>query len=131
MTSDPIADLLCRVMNGHRARHANIRMPFSGIKLALCELLHREGYVGTVEKTTAAGHPVLVLTLAYDAARKPAILGVRRVSRPGRRVYAGADKLPKVRNGLGVAVLTTPDGLMTDSEARKKRVGGEVLCEVW
>ena len=74
---------------------------------------------------------MLVVTLAYDAARKPAILGVRRVSRPGCRVYAGADKLPRVRNGLGVAVLTTPQGLMTDSEARKKRVGGEVLCEVW
>ena len=131
MTSDPIADLLIRVMNGHRARHANIRMPFSRIKLALCDLLRREGYVREVEKSTAAGHPVLVVTLAYDSARKPAILGVRRVSRPGRRVYAGADKLPKVRNGLGVAVLTTPQGLMTDSEARKKRVGGEVLCEVW
>jgi small subunit ribosomal protein S8 len=131
MMTDPIADLLARVMNGHRARHANIRAPWSKIKEALCGVLRREGYIRDFEKTTAAGHPALVITLAYDADRKPAILGVRRISRPGRRVYNAATKIPKVRNGLGVAILTTPMGLMSDAEARKKSVGGEVLCEVW
>jgi small subunit ribosomal protein S8 len=131
MTTDPIADLLARVMNGHRARHANIHLPWSKIKEALCGVLRREGYIREFEKTTAAGHPALVVTLAYDSGRKPAILGVRRISRPGRRVYSAADKLGKVRNGLGISILTTPQGLMTDVEARKKSVGGEVLCEVW
>jgi small subunit ribosomal protein S8 len=131
MTSDPIADLLARVMNGHRARHANIHAPWSRIKEAVCGVMQQQGYIRGFEKTTAAGHPALLLTLAYDANRKPAILGVRRVSRPGCRVYAGADKLPKVRNGLGVAILTTPQGVMSDTEARQKRLGGEVLCEIW
>lgn len=131
MTTDPIGDLLTRVMNGHRARHANVRAPYSRIKEAICEVLRREGYIRDFEKTTVSGHPALLVTLAYDAARKPAILGARRVSRPGRRVYVGADKLPKVRSGLGVVVLTTSRGVMTDAEARKQRLGGEVLCEVW
>jgi len=131
MTTDPIADLINRVMNGHRARHANIRAPYSRIKEAICGVLRREGYIRDFEKTTVAGHAALVITLAYDSARKPAILGVRRVSSPGQRVYADANHLPKVRNGLGMAVLTTPAGLMTDGEARQKRVGGEVLFEVW
>jgi len=131
MTTDPIADLLTRVMNAHRARHASVRAPYSRIKEAICAVLRREGYIRDFERTTVSGHPELRVTLAYDAARKPAILGVRRVSRPGRRVYVGADELPKVRNGLGVAVLTTPKGVMSDAEARRQRLGGEVLCEVW
>ncbi len=131
MTTDPVGDLINRVMNGHRARHANIRAPYSRIKDALCGVLRREGYIRDYEKTTVAGHSTLVITLAYDQNRKPAILGVRRVSKPGGRVYVDVNHLPKVRNGFGMAVLTTPLGLMTDSEARQKRVGGEVLCEVW
>jgi small subunit ribosomal protein S8 len=131
MTTDPIADLINRVMNGHRARHANIRAPYSKVKEAICDVLRREGYIRDFEKATVAGHPALVVTLAYDSNRKPAILGVRRVSSPGQRIYADADHLPKVRNGLGMAVLTTPSGLLTDSEARQKRIGGEVLFEMW
>ncbi|MBN1769865.1 MAG: 30S ribosomal protein S8 [Deltaproteobacteria bacterium] len=131
MTSDPIADLLTRVMNGHRARHANVHAPYSRLKEAICGVLRHEGYIRDFEKTTVSGHPALLVTLAYDAARKPAILGVRRVSRPGRRVYVGADELPQVRSGLGVAVLTTPKGVMSDGEARKQRLGGELLCEIW
>jgi len=131
MMTDPIADLLIRIKNGHHARQANVRIPWSGIKQAICDVLRREGYIREVEKTTAAGHPALVVTLAYDQNRKPAILGMRRVSRPGRRVYAGADAMPRVRNGLGIAVLTTPAGVMSDGDARKRRVGGEVVCEVW
>jgi small subunit ribosomal protein S8 len=131
MTSDPIGDLLNRVLNGHHARHATVRVPWSRIKESICGILRATGYVRDFERAAVSGHPMLVVTLAYDAGRKPAILGARRVSRPGRRIYAGADKLPKVRGGLGVAILTTPAGVMTDAEARKRRVGGEVLCEVW
>jgi len=131
MTSDPIADLLNRVMNGHRARHANVRIPYSKMKEAVCGVLRSTGYVRDFEKTTVSGHPTLVVTLAYGGDRKPAILGLRRISKPGCRIYADADHLPKVRNGLGIAILTTPHGVMSDGEARKKRVGGEVLCEVW
>jgi small subunit ribosomal protein S8 len=131
MMTDPIADLLTRVMNGHHARHASVRAPWSRIKESICRLLKEEGYIRDYEKTEAGGHPVLVVTLAYDPDRKPALLGMRRVSRPGRRVYAGASELPQVRNGLGVSILSTPRGLLTDAEARRQRVGGEILCEVW
>jgi small subunit ribosomal protein S8 len=131
MMTDTIADLLTRIRNGHRARHQSVRAPWSRMSHSICTLLTEQGYLKAFEKAEVAGHPGLLITLAYDAARKPAILGIRRVSKPGCRLFVDKEHLPRVRNGLGVALLTTSRGVMTDAEARRQGVGGEILCEVW
>lgn len=131
MMTDPVADMLTRIMNGYRARLPRVNVPLSRMGKGLCEILRDEGYVRSVDVETVAGRDTLVVGLAYDAQQRPALLGARRVSKPGRRIYAAADDIPRVRGGLGVAVLTTSSGLMSDDEARRRRVGGEILCEVW
>lgn len=129
--NDPLGDLLTRIRNGLGARHTEVRIPHSRLKARVAEILVREGYLENVEIET---HPVqseIVVTLKYAKNRAPVIEGIKRVSKPGLRVYAGRDGLPRVQAGLGVAIISTSRGVMTDREARRHKVGGEVLCEVW
>lgn len=133
MHSDPVADMLTRIRNGCRARHERIDVPFSTLKLRLAEILKAEGFVEDVRSIggKTPGQGVLEIKLRYDNAKLPVISGIRRMSSPGARRYVRVDELPKVRNGLGVLILTTPKGVMTDRQARAERVGGEALCAVW
>ncbi|MGK2957630.1 MAG: 30S ribosomal protein S8 [Acidimicrobiales bacterium] len=131
--TDPIADMLTRIRNGNTAYHDEIRMPSSKSKEALARILEREGYIGgwnVVDSTTGPGK-VLTVQMKYSPERVRTISGIKRVSKPGLRVYRKADGLPRVLGGLGVAVLSTSQGMMTDQEARKRRMGGEVLFYVW
>ncbi len=131
--TDPIADMLTRLRNANVADHDTVRMPSSKLKEALAAILVREGYITSFKVTSDEKRPgsFLEVTMKYASDRTRTISGVRRVSKPGLRVYTGADKLPRVLGGLGVAVLSTSQGLMSDREARKRRVGGEILCYVW
>jgi small subunit ribosomal protein S8 len=131
--TDPIADMLTRIRNGNTAMHDSVRMPSSKLKEALAAVLKQEGYIEGFDVSNAQDRPgrVLEIKMKYAPDRSRTISGIKRVSKPGLRVYTGADKLPRVLGGLGVAVLSTSQGLMTDREAHKRRMGGEVLCYVW
>lgn len=130
--TDPIADFLARIRNGIMARKAAVDMPASKVKVKLAELLREEGYLTSVTESASEGpQGILSVTLRWDTNRKPAIQGLRRVSKPGQRAYVPSDKLPRVRRGLGTAIISTSKGMMTDREARKLGVGGEVVCEIW
>jgi small subunit ribosomal protein S8 len=130
--TDPIADFLARVRNGIRSRKSSVDCPRSNLKLRVAEILRDEGFVDSVvSEETSTPQGSIKLTLRYDGRTGCAITGMRRVSRPGQRKYVPAKQVPKVRNGLGIAILSTSQGVMTDREARKRGVGGEVLCEVW
>ncbi|MDZ4200136.1 MAG: 30S ribosomal protein S8 [Kiritimatiellia bacterium] len=129
--SDPIADCLTRIRNASTARQPLVRMPHSALKADLARLLKREGYVADVSAEGQAAHRELIVYLRYMPDETPVLRGLRRVSRPGRRVYAPADRLPRVQNGIGAAILTTSSGMMTDRDARRAKVGGEVICHVW
>ena len=133
MMTDPIADMLTRVRNANVAMHDQVRMPSSKQKEALAAVLKQEGYIEDFAVADDTGRPgrVLTVTMKYSPERQRTISGLRRVSKPGLRVYSKADKVPRVLGGLGVAVLSTSHGLMTDREARSRKVGGEVLCYVW
>jgi small subunit ribosomal protein S8 len=131
--TDPIADMLTRIRNANTAMHDSVKMPSSKLKLALAKILQREGYIVDFKVTPNEGKPgsTLEITMKYSEQRVRTISGIQRVSKPGLRVYTQADRLPRVLGGMGVAVLSTSQGLITDAEARKRRVGGEVLCYVW
>jgi small subunit ribosomal protein S8 len=131
--TDPIADMLTRIRNGNVAMHDTVRMPSSKLKEALAGILAREGYIQGYELSDDPSRPgrTLEIQMKYTPDRVRTISGIRRVSKPGLRVYTKADRLPRVLGGLGVAVLSTSQGLMTDREARERKVGGEVLCYVW
>ena len=131
--TDPIADMLTRIRNANVAMHDEVAMPSSKLKEALAAILKREGYIEDFSASDNEGRPgrTLMITMKYSPERARTISGITRVSKPGLRVYAKADKLPRVLGGLGVAVVSTSRGLMTDKEARQSRVGGEVLCYVW
>ena len=133
MMTDPIADMLTRIRNANVAMHDQVNMPASKQKVALATILQREGYIKGYEVNPAAEGPgdVLTISMKYSPDRDRTISGLRRVSKPGLRQYVKADKVPRVLGGLGVAVLSTSHGLMTDREARQRRVGGEILCFVW
>ncbi len=133
MMTDPIADMLTRVRNANTAMHEEVRMPSSKQKVALADVLQREGYIGGYEVAPSPKGvgEVLTIKMKYSPDRDRTISGLRRVSTPGLRVYRKADSVPRVLGGLGVAVLSTSHGLMTDREARRRKVGGEVLCYVW
>lgn len=131
MMTDPIADMLARIRNAGTARHTRTRCPSSRQKLAVAGVLQRAGFLDSVKVEAHEGHPVLVIGLRYDERGRHIIDGIQRVSRPGRRVYVGKDEVPSVRNGLGVAVLSTSRGVLSDRDAREQNVGGEVVCEVW
>lgn len=133
MLTDPIADMLTRVRNANTAMHDTVTMPSSKQKVALAKLLEAEGYISsfTVAPSTKGPGEVLTITMKYSSERDRTISGLRRISTPGLRVYRKADSVPRVLGGLGVAVLSTSHGLMTDREARQRNVGGEVMCFVW
>jgi small subunit ribosomal protein S8 len=131
--TDPVADMLTRIRNANVAMHDTVRMPSSMLKESLARILEREGYI---EGFSAADDPsrpgrFLEIRMKYTPERRRTISGIKRVSKPGLRVYTKADRLPRVLGGMGVAVLSTSQGLMTDREARQRKVGGEVLCYVW
>ncbi|MCU1357407.1 MAG: ribosomal protein [Acidimicrobiales bacterium] len=131
--TDPIADMLTRVRNANTAMHDEVRMPSSKKKEALAAILKKEGYIEDFSVATNGDRPgsTLTVTMKYSPERARTISGLRRVSKPGLRVYSPASEVPRVLGGLGVAVVSTSQGLMTDREARKRHVGGEVLCFVW
>ena len=131
MMNDPIGDMLARIRNGAMARHNAVSLPHSKLKLAVARVLADGGFLGGVREDESEGFPVLVLDLRYGDDGRGLIDGLRRVSKPSRRVYVGKDEIPRVRNGLGIAVLSTSKGVLSDRAAREAEVGGEVLCEVW
>lgn len=128
--TDPIADMLTRVRNASSAMHDEVSIPDSKIKQSIARILADEGYVDAWEVTRDGSHPMIRIRLRY-ADRERAIAGIRRISKPGRRVYRGAQELPRVLGGLGVAIISTSQGVMTDKQARSANVGGEVLAYVW
>lgn len=131
MISDPIADMLTRIRNGGRARLVRVRIPKSRQKVEIARVLHAHGFIAGYGEDAQAAKPTLTVEIRYGSDDRPIIEGLERISRPGRRVYVGATKIPQVRSGLGIAILSTPRGIMTDAEARTAGVGGELLAKVW
>jgi small subunit ribosomal protein S8 len=129
--TDPVADLLTRIRNAHQAKHDRVDVPASKLSAEICRILRQEGFIRNYK--VVPGEPVdsLRVFLAYDDSGTPAISHLTRVSRPGRRVYRGAGELRPVLNGLGLGIISTNQGLLSDSQARERRLGGEVLCELW
>lgn len=130
MITDSIADMLTRIRNASMVRKAEVFIPFSKNKMAIAEILSKEGYVGKVAKVEN-GYGEIKIQLKYDKDKRSVMKHLQRVSKPGRRIYATKDELPRVLNGFGLAIISTSQGVMTNKEARKKRVGGEVICEVY
>ncbi|MDE6551125.1 MAG: 30S ribosomal protein S8 [Clostridia bacterium] len=131
MTTDPIADMLTRIRNALTARHDSVEMPSSKMKKSIADILLAEGYINGVEVKEEGVQPTMVIRLKYGANRQKAITGIKRISKPGLRVYVPAEKLPKVLGGLGIAIVSTSKGVMTDKQARAAHAGGEVLAYVW
>lgn len=131
VVTDPISDMLTRIRNAVAVGHERVSMPSSKMKVGIAEILVAEGFIDRYEVKGEGTSKTLELVLRYGERRRPAILGLRRVSRPGHRVYRGAAELPRVQGGIGVAVVSTSQGLMPDREARRRRLGGEIVCEVW
>lgn len=131
MMTDPISDLLTRIRNAASARRESAEVPWSRTKEGLVRLLREEGYIRDYVVEGEGPKKSLKVKIAYSESGDAIIRGLRRVSRPSLRIYRGADDVPRVRNGLGVSIVSTPQGLLVDREARKRKVGGEVLCEVW
>jgi len=132
--SDPIADMLARIRNAQMAGHPSVSIPASKIKVAIAKILKEEGFIEDYRVTADRPQPQLIVELKYVGERRdrrPVITGLKRVSKPGRRVYTRASEIPWVRSGMGIAVLTTPKGVVTGQQARRLGVGGEVLCYVW
>lgn len=131
MMTDPIADMLTRLRNGSQARKEVVEIPGSKLKTKIAKILKDEGFLNDVKEVKVGKKNVINVELKYDAKHHGVIAGIRRISRPGLRVYADVDNIPRVLNGLGVAILSTSKGLLTDNQCRKSRVGGEVICYVW
>ena len=130
--SDPIADMLTRIRNANTAKHDTVDVPSSKMKIAIANILLDEGYISKYDVVEEGGFPIIRITLKYGADKNEKIItGIKRISKPGLRVYAGKDEIPRVLGGLGVAILSTNKGVITDKEARKLQVGGEVLAFVW
>ncbi|MGI9643426.1 MAG: 30S ribosomal protein S8 [Acidimicrobiia bacterium] len=131
--TDPLADMLTRIRNANLAMHDDVRMPASKLKESLADVLKREGYITdyAVEENETRPGRTLTIDMKYSPDRRRVISGIKRVSKPGLRVYSKSDAVPRVQGGLGVAVVSTSKGLMSDREARKRHMGGEVLCYVW
>ena len=131
MMTDPIADMLNRISNGLLARHKQVMIPSSKVKIAIARILKEEGYIKNYQITRDEPQAYLRVILKYDDDRQPVISKLRRISKPGRRVYVGRDEIPWVLNGMGIAIVSTPRGIITGQQARRMNVGGEVLCYVW
>jgi small subunit ribosomal protein S8 len=130
--TDPISDLLSRIRNAHLAKHDRLDVPVSKLKLEICKLLKEEGFIKNFRVIEGdAPTATLRVFLRYSAEGVPVINNLERISKPGRRVYKGADEIKPVRNGLGLGIVSTSQGLLTDVQARERRVGGELLCEIW
>ena len=129
--TDPVADMLTRIRNAGNARHASVDVPASKMKKAIAQILLDEGYIKSYTVVDNGNQGVIHITLKYLAKKQQVITGLRRVSKPGLRVYAGAEELPKVLKGLGIAIVSTSKGVMTDKKARENHIGGEVLAFVW
>ena len=131
MFTDPIADMLTRIRNANIVSHTEVEMPSSKLKVELAKVLKEEGYIADNKKKEVGKFKILVVTLKYDETNKPVISNLKRISKTGLRVYSKAKDLPQVFGGLGIAIISTSKGLMTDRKARKENLGGEVLCYVW
>ena len=131
LITDPIADMLTRIRNALVAKHETVDVPASNMKLAIAEILLNEGYIKSYSVNEEGVEKMMTIVLKYGPNKQRVITGLKRVSKPGLRVYARKDKLPKVLNGLGIAIISTSKGIMTDREARKQGVGGEVLAYIW
>ena len=129
--TDPIADMLTRIRNANNAGHKTVEMPASKEKKAIAEILLEEGYINKVDFIDDDKQGIIIITLKYGENKSKVIAGLKRISKPGLRVYAGNNEIPKVLNGLGVAIISTSKGVLTDKEARRAGVGGEVICYVW
>ena len=128
--TDPIADMLTRIRNANAAKHASVSIPFSRIKESIANILKNEGYIVDYEIKEEGANKDIVVTLKFVDGEE-VVKGLRRISKPGRRVYSSVDNLPKVLGGLGIAIVSTPKGVLTDKECRKHSVGGEILCYIW
>lgn len=129
--TDPIADMLTRIRNALVIRQETVMIPASNIKVAIADILQREGYIKSYKIVKDGNFDAIKVMLKYTAEKKSVISGLKRISKPGLRVYAGKDEIPKVLDGLGIAIVSTSGGIMTDKEARKSGLGGEVICFVW
>ncbi len=129
--TDPVSDMLTRIRNAQRMGHESVRLPASKLKLRVAEVLRKEGYVESSAFEDVGPQGEIVIGLRYGSGRQPAINELRRVSRPGRRFYVSVDAIPRVKNGLGIAILSTSRGVLVDRDARAQKVGGELLCTVW
>ena len=129
--TDPIADMLTRIRNASNAKHAKVTIPSSNVKKAIAGILMEEGYIKEVQNIEDNKQGIIEITLKYGDDNSKVISGIKRISKPGLRIYASKDEVPKVLNGLGIAIISTSKGIMTDKNARKSNVGGEVLCYVW
>ena len=129
--SDVIADMLTRIRNANNAKHETVDIPASNMKKAIAEILVNEGYVSAFETIEDGKQGIIRVTLKYTGKKQKVLRGIRRVSKPGLRIYAGCEEMPRVMNGLGIAIVSTSKGIMTDKQARKEKVGGEVLAFVW
>ena len=129
--TDPIADMLTRIRNANSEKHESVDVPASNLKKAIAQILLEEGYIKNYQIIDDEKQGLIKITLKYGENKTKVISGLKRISKPGLRVYAGKDELPKVLKGLGIAIISTPSGLMTDKNARKAGLGGEVLCYVW
>lgn len=131
MSTDPIADLLTRIRNAHQAKHDRVSVPASKMRLGICRILEREGFVGDVEVLEGEQNDILSIALNYTPDGEPAIQHLKRISRGGRRVYKKAEQIRPVLAGIGMEIISTSQGLVTDNEARERGIGGEVVCQVW
>jgi small subunit ribosomal protein S8 len=131
MMTDPIADMLARINNALQRRYPSVEMPQSALKLQVAKVLRQEGFISGVDTVAREPRALMKIRLKYQSDEQPVIRGLKRVSRPGCRVYAGYRDLRPVQGGIGIAILSTPEGLMTDDQSRRRRLGGEVLCHVW
>jgi small subunit ribosomal protein S8 len=131
MMTDPIADMLTRIRNAYKARFEKVEMPASKMKMSILQALKNEGYVKGYKLLTEGNKAQLQVSLKYDARKQPAVAELRRLSKPGRRIYVSKDEIPQIKSGLGLAILSTSKGIITDRQARKEGVGGELICSCW
>ena len=129
--TDPISDMLTRIRNASMVKKTTVKLPMSKMKFAIAKILESQGFLSSVEATKDGTKPVLTLQVKYKDGKEPVLSSIKRISTPGRRVYVKSSDLPKVRSGFGMAIISTPNGLMTNNEAKKRHLGGEVICEVY
>lgn len=129
--TDPICDMFNRISNAQLVEKGKVNIPFSGVKFKIAEILEKKGFIGEVKKRGKAEKKIIAIALKYDKDKSPAISGFKRISKPGQRIYKGSKELQRVRSGFGIAIVSTPSGIMTASEAKRNKIGGEVMVEVW